>query len=439
MKNVFVKIISAVLLCAVLLSLAACNIPREPDAGSGSESGSEQSESSPAKELELTNAVDLMDGVSGGAVKDRATDDRFIGSQAEFALKLFKESADDGKNSLVSPLSVMLALAMTANGASGNTLEEMESLLGGDIPLGELNEYLRTYIKALPSSEKAKLAIANSIWYKDDSSAITVKDEFLKKNAAYYDASVYKAPFDGATPADINNWVNYNTDGMIDNILEDIPAGAVMYLINAICFDAEWSSSYSDRAIYKNVFHGLSGDTEVDMMDSTEGRYVSDENACGFIKYYKEGYAFMAMLPNEGISLADYVDTLDGDDLLQIYKNAVRCTVNATLPKFKYEYAVELKDALKALGMESAFGGGFSEMGESAYGELAISSVIHKTFIEVDNKGTKAAATTGVVMEPTSAAPTEPKTVILDRPFLYAIVDRTTGLPIFIGTVNDIG
>lgn len=440
MKNVLVKIISMTLLCAVLLGFAACKDIHGPSAGSGeSPKNSELNKDPVTGELKLSNSVDLMDGVVGGEVNSRETDDRFIRSQAEFGLRLFKESIDDDENSLVSPLSVMLALAMTANGADGETLAEMETLLGGDIPLEELNEYLYTYIKSLPSSEKARLEIANSIWFKDDKAAITVKDEFLKKNADYYGASIYKAPFDGTTAEDINNWVKYNTDGMIDKLLEDIPADAVMYLINAVCFDAEWSSPYSDRAVVDDIFYGLSGTTVVDMMYSEENLFVSDENARGFIKYYKNGYSFMAVLPNEGVSLADYIDTLEGDDLLQLYKNAESVTVNATLPKFKYEYTVGLMDALKALGMESAFGGGFSEMGESAYGELAIGSVIHKTFIEVDNMGTKAAAVSAVEMAPESAPPTRTEKVVLDRPFLYAIVDNATGLPVFIGTVNDIG
>lgn len=449
MKNVFVKVISMVLTFALFIGFAACNkkpVPVEgsetPDVSGGSvpsDTDPDNKPNDPIDVLELGDSIDLMDGTKCGAVKSRSADDRFIRSQAEFGLDLFKKSIKDGENSLVSPLSVMLALAMTANGADGATLAEMEAVLGGDIPLDELNEYLHTYWSLLPSSEKAKLNIANSIWFRDNENAITVEKDFLKKNADYYGASAYKSPFDEGTVKDINNWVKYNTDGMIDGILDQIPAEAVMYLINAICFDAEWSSPYDSKYdVREGAFYGLSGTTTVELMHSNEGRYVSDENACGFIKSYKNGYSFMAILPNEGMSLADYIDTLEGDDLVKLYKNPEYVTVNATLPKFKYEYSVSLNDPLKAMGMKGAFSGGFGRMGRSAWGELRVGSVLHKTFIEVDNMGTRAAAVTAVEGVPTSAEPIIPKTVRLDRPFLYAIVDNSTGLPIFIGTVNDI-
>lgn len=433
MKNTFVKLIAAMLTCAFLLSFGACNKPNDISGGGNTDPNNN------IGVTPLSNSVDLMANIVADEVVGRPADERFIKSQAEFGLSLFKKSIDDEKNSLVSPLSVMLALAMTANGADGDTLEEMESILGGELSIDELNEYLYTYMKKLPSSEKAKLEIANAIWFKDDEIAIRVKEEFLHKNADYYGASVYKAPFDETTLNDINGWVKEHTDGMIDKILEELGDMAVMYLINAICFDAEWADPYSDYAIYEGSFYGLSGTETVELMRSEESRFVSDENAIGFIKPYKNGYSFMAILPNEGMSLADYIDTLEGDELVQLYKNAEWAQVNATLPKFKYDYSIFLNDALKAMGMEKAFEGGFSNLGESAYGELFINRVLHKTFIEVDNMGTRAAAVTAVEIYPESAMPIEPKTVKLDRPFLYAIVDNATGLPIFIGTVNDIG
>ena len=435
MKNIFVKLLSLMLVCVFLLGFVACTTPQSPI--EGSESSSEQG----SVDVDpISKSVDLMDGKIPSVVNSRKADDVFIKSQAEFGLTLFKKSIDDGKNSLISPLSVMLALAMTANGADGITLEEMEKVLGGDLTIDELNEYLHTYWSLLPSSEKAKLEIANSIWFRDDEAMIRVKDEFLQKNADYYSASIYKSPFDESTVNDINDWVCENTDGMIKEIIGEIDPLTVMYLINAICFDAKWRAPYSEYSIYEGDFHGLSGTATAELMRSEENLYVEDENAVGFIKPYANGYSFMAILPNDGMSLADYIDTLDGDDLLQLYKNAVYHPVNATLPKFKYEYSVTLNDVLKEMGMESAFRGGFSGIGESSLGELFIGNVLHKTFIEVDNAGTRAAAVTAVEVATESAEePVEPKIVKLDRPFLYAIVDNATGLPIFIGTVNDVG
>ena len=444
-RSLLVKLTAMLLTGALMFGFAACNnVPKLPQGGETDPINTEGQKNTEPEDpvigvLELSNSMDLMEGVSIGAVKSRPADDRFVYSQADFGLKLFKMSIKNDQNSLVSPLSVMLALAMTANGADGATLSEMETLLGGDIPLDELNEYLHTYWSRLPSDEKAKLNIANSIWFRDDDKAIEVEKDFLKKNADYYGASAYKSPFDESTAKDINNWVKHNTDGMISKIVDEISPETVMYLINAICFDAEWAAPYDSKSdVYSGTFYGLSGNTEVELMRSEEGRYVTDENACGFIKSYKNGYSFMAILPNEGMSLADYIDTLEGDDLVKLYKNPEYVTVNATLPKFKYDYTVNLNDPLEALGMKGAFSGGFSRMGRSTWGELHVGSVLHKTFIEVDNMGTRAAAVTSVSIEAECAEPTMPKTVKLDRPFLYAIVDNSTGLPIFIGTVNDI-
>ena len=443
MKNIFVKLLSTLIVCAMLMGLASCNKPHEPSGDSEiPQSADSQYEPKPDDTIDgvlnLGASIDLMDGIKCSTAASRPSDERFIKSQAEFGLELFKRSVNDGQNSLVSPLSVMLALAMTANGADGATLSEMEVMLGGDLNIDELNEYLNTYVSRLPSDDKAKLNIANSIWFRDNEDAITVEQDFLKKNADYYGASAYKSPFGEETVKDINNWVKHNTDGMIDGILNEIPADAVMYLINAICFDAEWSQPYSDYAVYEGEFYGLSGTTTAELMRSSEGRFVSDDNACGFIKSYKNGYSFMAILPNEEISLSDYINTLEGDDLVKLYKNCEYVTVNATLPKFKYDYTVMLNDTLNSMGMKGAFSGGFSRMGRSSWGELHVGSVLHKTFIEVDNNGTRAAAVTAIDMVAESCEPTTPKTVKLNRPFLYAIVDNATGLPIFIGTVNDI-
>ena len=182
-------------------------------------------------------AANLMDGVTAKTVSGKAADDAFKNSSADFAIRLFQKTRDDSKNSLISPLSVMLALSMTANGAKGETLAQTESLLGGDIPMETLNEYLYSYINALPSEKTAKLNVANSIWFRDN--GFTAEKAFLQKNADYYGAAVYKSAFDVKTLRDINNWVKKNTDGMIEKIIDDLDPDAVMYLINTVLFDAE--------------------------------------------------------------------------------------------------------------------------------------------------------------------------------------------------------
>ena len=385
-------------------------------------------------------AANLMDGVTAKTVSGRAADDAFKNSSADFAIRLFQKTRDDSKNSLISPLSVMLALSMTANGAKGETLAQTESLLGGDIPMETLNEYLYSYINALPSEKTAKLNVANSIWFRDN--GFTAENTFLQKNADYYGAAVYKSAFDVKTLRDINNWVKKNTDGMIEKIIDDLDPDAVMYLINTVLFDAEWENIYKKDEVRDGTFTALDGTKRTaSMMYSAEHLYLDDGKAIGFIKPYRNGYSFVALLPNGDISLSDYVASMTGKSFIDTIKSAKDVPVETAIPKFSYDYDIEMSGALKALGMTKPFDAAkadFSALGSSDSGNIFISRVLHKAYIAVDGKGTKAGAATAVetnLMSDTVGI----YRVTLDRPFVYAIIDDATGLPVFIGTVTDIG
>ncbi len=385
-------------------------------------------------------AADLTEGIKAKPVSGRAADDAFKNSSADFAIRLFQKTRDDSKNSLISPLSVMLALSMTANGAKGETLTQTESLLGGDIPMETLNEYLYSYIKALPSEKTAKLNIANSIWVRDN--GFTAEKAFLQKNADYFDAAVYKSAFDVKTLRYINNWVKKNTDGMIEKIIDDIDPDAVMYLINTVLFDAEWENIYKKDEVRDGTFTALDGTKRTaSMMYSAEHLYLDDGKAIGFIKPYRNGYSFVALLPNEDISLSDYAASMTGKSFADTIKNAEDVPVETIIPKFSYDYDIEMSGALKALGMPLPFDAekaDFSALGSSGNGNIFISRVLHKAYIAVDEKGTKAGAATAVEIKETAVA-VDIYSVTLDRPFIYAVTDNATGLPVFIGAVTDIG
>lgn len=384
-------------------------------------------------------STDLMSGISANKV---STEVDLTGSGAvavtDFAVRLFQKSMVDGESSLISPISVLCALAMTANGAAGETRAQMESVLGMSVE--ELNEYLHVYMEQLPEGDKYKLSIANGIWFKDDKNFI-VNQEFLQANADYYGAGIYKAPFDKGTCDDINDWVSEHTEKMIDGIVNEIPDDAVMYLINALVFDAEWKTIYNENQVRENTFTSESGEEQqVDFMYGTLREYLEDDLATGFVKPYADGkYAFVAMLPKEGISVAKYVESLSGEHIQTMLAQPRNIEVRTSLPKFEMEYETELSNVLQSMGMYLPFTVGMDGMGTSAFGPIVISKVTHKTYIAVDEKGTKAGAATAVMMEPTSAPLTEEyKAVYLDRPFVYMIVDCETNIPIFIGTVMDV-
>ena len=417
-KKMFLAILSLILICSMAVNLTGC--------------------------ATKVQAADLMEGVQANTVTSKAADDAFAQSQMRLAVDLFQASVLESRdeNVLISPLSIQLALAMTANGADGDTKAEMEALLGGEISLENLNEYLCSYVNNLPSAEKYKLQIANSIWFRDNEGRLQVEKDFLQKNADYYGAQAYKAAFDDQTMKDINNWVKDHTDGMIDSILDQIDEDAVMYLINALVFDAEWQHVYDKSDVYKGKFTNIDGaEKQVDMMHSEETVYLQDENATGFMKPYSGSkYNFAVLLPNEGVDIYEYIAGLTGEELMETLSTPQLGMVMATLPKFSYEYELTMNDVLKELGMPSAFSGStanFSKMAHSSRGNIYIGDVLHKTFISVDELGTKAGAVTKVQMNDESA-PMSEWVVTLNRPFVYMIIDNETNLPVFIGTVMDV-
>lgn len=349
------------------------------------------------------------------------------------------EKIEAGKNVLVSPLSVISALAMTAGGAKGETLGQVEEVFGMSVP--ELSAFLSEYQAGLPAGKNYKLSMANGIWFTDDQ-RFTVEPDFLQACADSFGAAARKAPFDDSTLKEINQWVKENTDGMIEEILDGIPADAVMYLVNALAFDAEWERIYRQYEVREGEFTKEDGTVQqAEMMYSEEGQYLEDENATGFLKYYADRkYAYVALLPKEGMSVAEYVDTLDGGKLLDILANPTQFQVNAAIPKYENEYSAELSDMLQQMGMSDAFDTGkadFSGIGHSTDGNIFISRVLHKTYIAVDERGTKAGASTAVEIQDECAMLEDYiRTVYLNRPFLYMIIDCESNLPVFIGTVG---
>lgn len=356
----------------------------------------------------------------------------------EFSVELLRENWD-GKNLLFSPLSVLSALGMTANGAKGETLSQMEEVLG--LPVEELNNALAFWTGVLPKEKSCRVDLASAVWIRDDGS-FRANQDFLQTAAGWYGAEVFPSRFDAAAVKEVNGWVEKNTHGMIDGIVDKFSDAAVMCLVNALALEAEWKTVYrKDQVWDRRIFTTEDGlEQSVTLMYSSEGHYLEDEGAQGFLKFYKGGrWAFAALLPDEGIALEDYIATLTGERLHEVLENAEETLVYAAIPKFKCEYAVELNDSLKTMGMPDAFEMGLanlSGLGNSDMGPLFISQVLHKTFIEVDEKGTKAGAATAVSVVSGSTMPGSVPEVHLDRPFLYMLVDTETNLPAFIGAVT---
>lgn len=382
-------------------------------------------------------AADLMEGISSNEMPAAPLPPKASAAAADFAVRLFRTGYEKDRNTLISPLSVLCALSMTANGAEGETLFQMESTLGMRRDL--YNVYFKSLNAALSDDASGTLKLANSVWFKEDPE-LSVKQEFLQTNADYYGADVFQAPFDSQMPGEINGWVKEHTDGMIPEILDQIPENAVMYLVNALAFDAKWAEPYREGSVQSGLFFCDDGTKRtVDFLHSAEHIYLENENAVGFLKYYQGGkYAFAGLLPKEGVNLEECLASLSGASLQGLLTGARSETVYASLPKFGTEYGTELSGVLQSMGMELPFdrvNADFTGITDDPDG-VCISRVLHNTVLSVTEQGTRAGAATAVEMMVKSAAlDVEPKQVVLDRPFVYLLLDCETQLPLFIGTM----
>ena len=369
------------------------------------------------------------------------------GTTINFGLKLLNAAMKETGNALVSPYSVLSALSMAANGAKDNTLTQTESVLGGKISM--LNDTIMRFNEEAEKHEGVTLA--NSVWF-NNKAGLNINKSFTDTVRNVYGAELFSEEFNRGTLEKINKWIELSTDGTIKNMLKDIPADAVAYLINTVLFDAEWETPYSEYQVKKDMnFTAEDGSVKkVDMLQSTEdmNTYFRIGNVQGFCKSYKNGYRFMGILPDEGVSVEQALDSFTAHQLCDglgyriVEFDEPYPVLNVWLPKFEIESQFKLSDTLKKMGMPLAFspsGADFSSMATSPEGNIYISEVYHNTFISLGEKGTKAGAATVVEFKAGSAmqAPTEIIELKFDRPFIYAILapDNT---PLFMGVVNNL-
>lgn len=349
---------------------------------------------------------------------------------ADFALALLQKCEDGKNNCVLSPYSILTALAMTENGADGTTLRQFEEVLG--MPCGELNAYLRDCI----AREGQEVAGANSIWLRSDAD-LALKEDYQKLVQELFAADVFTAPFDAQTVEQVNAWVSEHTKERIEQIIDTLDSASTV-LINALSFDAKWESPYASANVKEGVFTASDGMVqEVQMLCARENAYLDDGMATGFVKPYEGGkYSFVALLPNEGTDVRTYLAALTGERLLTTIHTAAEQQVMVSMPKLKTETSLQLSDMLFALGLTDAFtsAADFSRMATAAQ---HIDEVIHKTCLSVDEEGTEAAAATAVVMT-RSARPMQLQTLTLDRPYVMAIVDNETDCLLFLGVIHRI-
>lgn len=373
--------------------------------------------------------------------------DALHAASSKFSFKLYNQIRKQrtGNNTFVSPTSVMLALAMTYNGADGKTRDAMAQTLElQGMTLDEANRAFAELRTTLASPDpKVQLNIANSLWAKE---GFTVKPEFLKRNKDFFDADITNLDFASPRATEtINSWVSKNTDGKIQKIVDRIKPEMVLFLINAIYFKGQWQFEFDKKNTNPDTFK-LSGGAQkqVPMMSqSSRYNYYRGKDFQAVALPYGQGRVSMyVFLPDEQISLEQFEQNLTPENWDTWMKEFRVRPGDIMLPRFKVEWESDLNDALKAMGMTEAFDptrANFSQIAKVGAGaNLYISEVKHKTFGEVNEEGTVAAAVTSVGVGLTSVqAPPQKFNMKVDRPFFFAIRDNATGVLLFMGSITN--
>lgn len=357
---------------------------------------------------------------------------------ADLSVGIFQKAVENSGNVLVAPIAAMAALSAMLRGASGQTRTQLEEDWGitadGLAPILELFK-----------EEGSCAELATVIWM-NDCQGLTFNEKLLQEIAADPNSEAFQTADLEQACNRINDWCSQKTKGLIPEMVDHLSPDEVMRLINALVFDGIWRHAYLPRDVYDRIFTNVRGEKQdVSFLHSTESLFLRDRHAIGFMKpYLGIQYAFAALLPNEGISLKDYIRTLTGQKLQRILTKPVSHEVLTAMPKFSARSDVDLKSVFQALGVTDAFDRRKADFSDLCHTDdpdasFYLESFRQKGYIEVNERGTQALVLTGSeILCLTSDVKPEPYRVYLDRPFLYMIIDRNSRLPLFMGTMESL-
>ncbi|MDN3686695.1 serpin family protein [Cyclobacterium jeungdonense] len=373
----------------------------------------------------------------------QVAENSLVNSSSSFAMDLFQQlQTQEAPNQFFSPYSIHLALAMAMNGNEGETLEQFRKVLHFEgLNMEEANEAAGTLTRFLLELDpKVRLAIANAIWYKQ---GYTLDEGFASRLRETYDAELAAMDMSNPQAADIiNQWIETNTEGLIKDMLDQVPASAVMYLVNAIYFKADWKYRFDEKLTKKAPFTTSDGsEVQVDMMQLAEATTLKFRRESGLdyleIPYSTGQYSLGILTSDEG--LQEKLEGLDLEMLERIREEAEEMNLLLHMPKFKMRYKVDnLKEDLISLGLTLPFQnhpGNFTRLFANTTAPMKISRVIHEALIEVDEKGSEAAAATIVEIRETSAPSFSEYR--LDKPFVFFIQEKHSGAILFMGKLGD--
>lgn len=380
----------------------------------------------PRKDISLTRAEQEMTDVG-----------------TEFAFRFFSQvckTENKHPNLFISPLSATLCLSMITNGAAGNTLEEMKTVLGfSDYSLEEMNNYNQKLVSALLELDNTtRLGIANSIWVKQ---GFGVYDDFVNVNKKVYGAQVQELDFTSPDAKDvINGWCAEKTDNCIKDVLKEIPEDARLYLLNALYFKGIWKNQFEKSNTKAEQFTNVDGTrSTVRMMNMFGERFNYTENeyfSIAEFPYGNEAFSMAVLLPAEGKSLEECLPQLTDEHWREWSNTLSDVTLNVKLPRFELKYDKDLMEDMQEMGMKDAFDSRCADFSEMSDAKLFVGLLEQHTYVKVNEEGTEAAAVTVGGMMDSAVGPGMDKQFYVNRPFVFLIKEKSTGVILFMGKVT---
>lgn len=389
---------------------------------------------------ELTDSKAKLSGSDvGGNIDNYKTS---IESAQDFAFELLKQSVSEHKTVVISPVSAMTALSLTAGGTSGDTLSQIQKALETD-DINKFDDLCNYFInRSEAAKDSTKAVMANSVWLKE-SAAKNVNDKFLATASEKYGAQVFSTAFDKTTAEDINKWASKSTDKTIDHIVDEVGKDNSMYLVNAATFDGTWTMEYKKEYIApQGEFTDIDGNVQTTKLmrsEETLGIYENDDpntgEPFGLVKHYTSGYSFVALLPGKSEDIWTFVNRLDGKTFRDYLNRAGSGKVTAFIPEFDISCETDLTSALQNMGISDMFTSGKADMSNmlSAGNEVSTDKIIQKVHMSVSDKAVNEETTE--YEEPHRCLPSELR---FDKPFVYAVIDNATNIPVYIGVVTSL-
>ena len=398
----------------------------------------------------LMNDPSIKAEINFKDVKDAGYDSDLMDQEyRKYCFNIFSQTIKDcggDSNVMISPASIMMALDMVAAGAKGDSLDQLTDLFAaGQKPLTQ-QAYAADLMDKINGAKDVDFACANAVWNNNSLLGDKVNMDYVNYIQETFLAEYVVTDFNDQTPDEINKWVDEHTDHMIEKIIDQLDPLTVMVLVNAISFEGKWEESYDEDHVTEGEFNAANGETQtVTYLHDSTSAYYETELATGFIKCYEGGqYAFLAILPSDAsVSANEFAKNFTAADY-EAFINSVSYDydVYSRMPEFKSDFDIRMNETLMNLGVTDVFSDATADLSgiSGTPGILFVSRVLHKTHIEVDREGTKAAAATAVTIRTKGVMETskESRQVICDRPYVYAIVDTDTMAPVFIGTVNEV-